>query len=386
MSPEVVIVGAGVVGTSIAFHLASSGAPDVLVVERSHVASGMSSRSSALVRMHYSFGPEVSLAVRSDEIFESWPDLVGCPKVVKRPGFVRIVLPGEEPQLRANIAMQRALGADSRLVERDELTEIAPGLQLEDVACAGFEPRGGYGDGATVAGDFLAAARASGASYRAGCVVTSLLVEGDRVIGIRTTGGDVHAGTIVVATGIWAKPLLGSAGVDVPIEGELHHVAVARHRPQRGATLACIDSTTQSYFRPEGSGETTLVGSFGGRRPAGPDDSEAAPDLDELAANLEAASRRLPGLCEAGIAGGVTGVYDMTPDARPLLGSVPGLDGLMMAVGFSGMGFKISPAVGEAVAGLLLGDDKAAAGLRAFRPSRFDEGEAIAAPFAYSDD
>ncbi|MDA8264524.1 MAG: FAD-dependent oxidoreductase, partial [Actinomycetota bacterium] len=109
-------------------------------------------------------------------------------------------------------------------------------------------------------------------------------------------------------------------------------------------------------------------------------------DPEELAAIAASASRRVPALQDAGITGGVIGVYDMTPDARPLLGIVPGLDGLVVAAGFSGMGFKISPAVGEALAELVTTGDSTRVDLRPFRPSRFDEGEPISPPFPYSDD
>jgi sarcosine oxidase subunit beta len=382
----VIIVGAGVVGASTAFHLASQSAGEVLVVEQGSVASGMSSRSSALVRMHYSFGPEVELAVRSDKMFERWPEVVGRPHFVRRTGFARIVKPAEEAQLRANVAMQRALGADTRVVGAAELSELAPGLRTDDFSWAAFEPHGGYGDAAVVAGDFMAAARDQGARLQPSTPVHCLLLRADRVIGIRTDEGDTYADTVVVATGIWSEPLLATAGVDVPIECELHHVAHAVHAAGTGAPLACIDSITGTYFRPSGAGDATLVGTFRGKRPATPEAASGAGDVEEFAANIAAASHRLPGLAEAGIAGGVTGVYDMTPDSRPLLGRPGGIDGLVVAVGFSGMGFKISPAVGEAIAAVVTGGGPDWMDLKPFRLSRFDDGDPIESPFAYSDD
>ncbi|HEV8065886.1 MAG TPA: FAD-binding oxidoreductase, partial [Acidimicrobiales bacterium] len=365
--PEVVVVGAGVVGASTAFHLVSQHSADVLVVEQGAVASGMSSRSSALVRMHYSFGPEVELAVRSDAVFARWPDVVGRPHFVRRTGFARIARPAEEAHLRANVAMQRRLGADTRLVDSAELAQLAPGLRTDDFSFAAFEPNGGYGDGAVVAGDFMAAARLRGARLQSSTAVLGLLREGDRVVGVTTGSGQIRAGTVVVATGIWCRQLLRTAGVEVPIEGELHHVAHAVHPRGAGAPIACIDSITGTYFRPGGSGEATLVGTFRGKRPAVAGDALASGAIGEFAANVAAASHRLPALAEAGVTGGVTGVYDMTPDGRPLLGRVPGVDGLVVAVGFSGMGFKISPAVGEAIAAVVAGDGPDWIDLKPFR-------------------
>ena len=393
MSADVVIVGAGVIGAATAFHLSLLGAGDVLVLDRATVGSGMSCRSSALVRMHYTFGPEVELAVRSDAMFGAWPDLTGRPGCVRRTGFVRIVSPGEEAALRANVAMQRALGARAEVIDAAGLKEVAPGLWADDVGCAAWEPNGGYGDGAVVAGDLLAAARARGVRYRPHSPVAALLTDGGRVTGVElagsgsgTDGGDrEHAGTVVLAAGVWSPALLRTAGVVLPIETELHRVAVLAHPAGQGTPVACIDSTTQTYFRPEAGGSMTLVGAFAGQRGADPD-AVASAAGEDLAPLVQAASHRVPALEDAGIVRGVTGVYDMTPDARPLLGRLPGLDGLIVAAGFSGMGFKISPAVGEGIAGLIAGAPAGSVDLAPFRPDRLSDGRPIEPPNPYSDD
>lgn len=362
------------------------GAGDVLVVDRATAGAGMSCRSSALVRMHYTFPPEVELAVRSDAMFTAWPELTGRPACIRRTGFARIVAPGEENALRANLAMQRALGARAEEIDAAGLKELAPGFRVDDISCAGWEPEGGYGDGAVVAGDLLAAARARGVRYQPGTPVRALLRDGDRVTGISTGDGDEHAGTVVLAAGVWSPALAQTAGVPLPIETEVHKVAVLAHEPWHGAPFACIDSITQTYFRPEAAGAMTLVGSFAGPRGADPDQVPQTAGPEDLVLQVQAASHRIPALADAGIARGVTGVYDMTPDARPLLGRLPGLDGLIVAAGFSGMGFKIAPAVGESLAGLITSRPLGSVDLAPFRPGRFDEGLPIQAPHSYSDD
>jgi len=305
---------------------------------------------------------------------------------VRRTGFVRIVRPGEEPQLRANVDMQRKHGARAELVGAAALRELAPGLYVEDVTCAAWEENGGYGDGAIVASDLLATARQRGVRYRPHTKAEALVRAGDRVIGVETADGAEHAGTVVLAAGVWSPPLLRTAGVTLPIETEFHQVALLAHRQGMGAPVACIDSTTGSYFRPEADGNMTLVGTFTGPRGADPDRIPATATPDELATIVGSAAGRVPALADAGIARGVTGVYDMTPDARPLLGKVPGLGGLVVATGFSGMGFKISPAAGEAIAELVVHGEAAHVDLAPFRPGRFDDGQPIKAPFPYSDD
>jgi glycine/D-amino acid oxidase-like deaminating enzyme len=281
--------------------------------------------------------------------------------------------------------MQRALGARAEVIDAATLKEVAPGLRADDVGCAAWEPNGGYGDGAVVAGDLLAAARARGVRYRPHSPVASLLTDGGRVVGVELAGDRVYAGTVVVAAGVWSPPLLRTAGVVLPIETELHRVAVLVHPAGAGAPVACIDSANQTYFRPEAAGAMTLAGGFYGPRGADPDALTAAADED-LAPLVQAAARRVPALEDAGIVRGVTGVYDMTPDARPLLGRLPGLDGLIVAAGFSGMGFKISPAVGEGIAGLIAGAPADSVDLAPFRPDRLSEGRPIEPPNPYSDD
>jgi sarcosine oxidase, subunit beta len=386
MSADVIVVGAGVVGAAIAFALSLLGVGDVLVLDRATAGSGMSCRSSALVRMHYTFGPEVELALRSDAMFRAWPELTGRPACVRRTGFARIVAPGEQDALRANVAMQRALGASAELIDAAGLAELAPGLRTDDIECAAWEPEGGYGDGAVVAGDLLAAARERGVRYRPHTPVASLLRHGDRVTGVAAGGDREHADTVVLAAGVWSAALAAGAGICLPIETELHRVAVLAHPRWEGAPFACIDSVTQTYFRPEAGGARTLVGCFTGPRGSDPDGVPPGAAAEEVAPLALAASHRIPALADAGIAGGVAGVYDMSPDARPLLGRLPGLDGLVVAAGFSGMGFKIAPAVGEAVAGLIAGPVPGSVDVTPFRPGRFAEGAPITAPNPYSDD
>jgi len=383
---DVLIVGAGVVGAATAFHLTRLTAGSVTVIDRATVGSGMSSRSSALVRMHYTFPPEVDLAVRSDAMFAAWTELTGRPAVVRRTGFVRIVGPQEAARLAANVAMQREHGANAEVIGSAELAARAPGLRTDDIACAAWEPDGGHGDGAIVAGDLLAAARGAGARYLPNTPARALLTDGARITGVLTDAGPVHAGVVVLACGVWSPPLLAGAGIDLPIDTELHKVAIVRHPPGGGAGIACIDSTTQTYFRPEAAGQMTLVGGFTGPRGADPDRVPEAAQADELAGLVWSAARRVPALADGGIVRGITGVYDMTPDARPMLGEVPGRPGLIVAAGFSGMGFKISPAVGEALAELILAGAASRVDLAAFRPGRFADGEPIMPPLAYSDD
>jgi glycine/D-amino acid oxidase-like deaminating enzyme len=385
-SADVLIVGAGVMGASIAFHLAGSKVGRVLVVDKAGVAQGGSGRSSALIRMHYSFPPEVQLAVASLRMFERWPEVVGRPGAFRRTGFIRIVAPEEVERLRANVEMQRSHGVNASVLTARELREVAPGWRFEDVPAAAWEPDSGYGDGACVANDFLSRAREMGVAYRDGVRVTGLRVSGGRIGGVETERGAIEAPRVVVAVGPWSRPLFARIGFDLAVEPEFHEVAILRNPRSLPTTgPACIDSMLAAYYRSEAGG-LTLVGDFYGKRGVDPDDFPSAAAPDQLLRLATAAARRIPALEDASLARGITGVYDMSPDARPLLGELPGVAGLYVAAGFSGMGFKISPAVGLVMAELIAEGRARSVDITAFRPGRFAEGQPIKAEFEYKDD
>ena len=186
---DVVILGAGVMGTSIAFQLAKRNAGKIVIIDKDHVGRGGSGRSSALVRMHYSFPAEVQMALISLNMFQNWKELVGAPGDFRKTGFVRIVHPNETARLKLNVEMQRQLGAVVELVDQHQLRELEPDWRVDDVELAAYEPDSGYGDGAGVAGDFLAAARNLGATYLSRTEVTNLIVESGRVKGVVTSSG-----------------------------------------------------------------------------------------------------------------------------------------------------------------------------------------------------
>jgi glycine/D-amino acid oxidase-like deaminating enzyme len=383
---DIVILGAGVTGAAIAFHLARRRAGSIVVLDKDHVGSGGSSRSSALIRMHYSFPAEVQLALVSLKMFQHWREIVGETGAFRKTGFVRIVHPGETERLKRNVEMQRGLGASVELIDRQQLRELEPDWAVDEVELAAYEPESGYGDGNVVANDFLSRAREMGAVYLPKTRATSLLVEGGQMRGVQTEAGPIHAPVVIAATGPWTRPLLRDVGFDPSIETEYHQVAILKNAPgMKGGGCGCIDSVTATYFRSDGA-DKFLVGDFYGKRPVDPDNFPQRASETELEEIIERASRRVPKLENAEVMRGVTGVYDMTPDARPLLGEITGVGGLYLCAGFSGMGFKISPAIGLVMSELVLDGVATTVDISAFRPQRFAEGAPIKAAFEYKDD
>lgn len=383
---DFIILGAGVMGTSIAFQLAKRKAGSIVIIDKDHVGRGGSGRSSALIRMHYTFPPEVQLALHSLHIFQNWREIVGTPGDFRKTGFIRIVHPHETAQLEANVGMQQKLGAKVELISKQQLRELEPDWSVDDVDLAAYEPDSGYGDGAGVAGDFLSAARDLGTSYFSRIEAKTLTVEGEKVREVVTDQGTISANMVIAATGPWTRPLIKRAGYELPIECEYHQVAILRNPPEmKGGGCACIDSVTATYFRSDAH-DKFLVGDFYGTRPVDPDGFPQSASPESLEGIIERTCRRIPKLEGAEVMRGVTGVYDVTPDSRPLLGEIPGITGLYVCAGFSGMGFKISPAIGVVMSELLLDGTSNTVDITAFRPHRFADKSPIKADYEYVDD
>ncbi len=350
---RVVVVGAGVVGCSLAMHLARAGAA-VEVIDKGEVCAGMSARSGALVRMHYSFPPEAALALASLRYFQNWSDMVGGECGFTRTGFATIVDERNVPALRANVAMLRGLGVDTDLISPGDLHRLDPNVSLENVAMAAFEPHSGYADPVATTHSLADAARRAGARFHLGTPVTSVRMRAARAIGVMDAAGRFHeADAVCLVTGPWTAPLLAPLGAKIPITPERAQIAFFQRDP-RIRHLIYIDTISGSYFRPH-EANLTLAGIGGSHLDdADPDRFRETNDPEFVENVRRRLGTRIPALAAAPYARGHAGIYDVTPDQRPILDEVPGLDGLYVAAGFSGTGFKTSPAVGAAMSSLIL--------------------------------
>jgi sarcosine oxidase subunit beta len=379
---EVVVVGAGVVGASVAFHLAERGI-ETLVIDRDGPAAGSTARSGALIRAHYSTALEADLAWESlTDYFEPWGERVGGGCGFTRSGFAYLV--GEEnvEALRQNVALQRQVGVMTGLVSPDELREIEPALRTEGVALAAYEPRGGYADPAATAVGFLRAAEALGASFERRRA-TALVVRGDRLRGVRTDADTLEAKTVVLAVGAWSVPLATSVGLDLPIRPARVRVALFERPYELPTHLTIIDTTEGFYARPAAE-RATLVGSRDSLEwTSDPDAPTPEPEGAFVTEALRRLALRLPALAGAPYRSGRAGILDMTPDGRPLLGPT-GPEGLYLAAGWSGTGFKKAPAVGAEVARWISDGTPKRPGLEAYNLSRFERGALIQGEHEYA--
>lgn len=379
---DAIIIGAGVHGASLAFHLAERGMRP-LVLERATVAAGATGRSSGLVRMHYDVEAEVRLAWRSHAYFSDWARRVGGESGFTTVGFLQMVPPEEVPALRANTAMQQGIGIPTELVEADEVRRLLPGVDIADDQLAAFEPLSGYADPTQTTSSLMNGAIARGGRLLQGCAVTGVRVEAGRVVGVDTSRGPFDAPIVVDAAGAWAGRVAAMVGLEVPINVWRHDVAYVQRPPDIPRHVAFIDFLNAFYSRPEGESLSLVALEDGNPLEGDPDApvDAAGPGFIERAA--ERIVRRLPAFERAGLHSAHSGQDGITPDQRPIIGPA-GPDGFWLDCGFSGTGFKTAPAVGASLAQLITEGATANDDLAIFRLERFAAGRLIAGEHPYA--
>jgi sarcosine oxidase subunit beta len=379
---DAVVIGAGVHGASLAFHLAERGLRPV-VLEASTIASGATGRSSGLVRMHYDVESDARLAWRSHAYFRSWDERVGGDAGFVRTGFLQLVPAEEQEALRANVAMLSRVGIATELLGMEQLAQLLPGVAMDSFTIAAWEPESGYADPTATATTLMAAAVRLGARLVQRAPVTAIRVEGDRVIGVDTPRGSWDAAIIIDAAGAWAGRVAAMVGLHLPLEIWRHDVAYVRRPDAVPAHPAMIDFANAFYVRPEGT-NLTLIGLEDGNEvgddPDRPVDA-AAPGFVERAA--ERLCQRLPDFAAAGLHSAHSGQDGITPDQHPIIGPA-GPEGFYLDCGFSGTGFKIAPATGCSLAELILDGEATTVDLHPYRFERFAEDDPVRGEHPYA--
>ncbi len=378
MTADFVVVGGGCVGASVAFHLAARRAGRVLLVERGRVGSGPTARTVGIVRMHYSHEPLVELARRSLERFVRFEELTGRSADFTRTGFLLLAPASELAGLAENVALEQRLGVRAELLAPEDVARLEPRLDLQGIAGAVYEPDAGYADGYATAAGFVGAARELGAEVWEGVAVEAVEVAGGRVTGVRTSAGRVACGRVVVAAGVWTARLLQPLGVEVPVVASREQVVHLEPPASFGQLRVVLEDLALGFYaRPEAGG-TALAGVL-------EEEPEEVVDPDRFNEGVDWAfvervgglwSTRYPGAADARVRGGYASIYDVTPDWQPVLGPVDGVEGLFVAAGFSGHGFKLSPALGEELARWVAGDPPTVE-LGMFSLRRFSEGKLL---------
>ncbi|MCZ8410205.1 FAD-binding oxidoreductase [Achromobacter dolens] len=360
---DVIVIGAGVVGSSVAFHLAALGANSVLVLDRATVGAGTTAQSSGILRTHYSVRENVELARRSWGAFTDFAAYVGDEDAAS--GLVRcgyLIAAADDDKrapLAEALAQQQAQGIPVQRLDAAQARDLLPIADFRDAALIGFEPDAGFADAYLVATSFARAARRRGVTIRENVAVHGLSWQGGRVTGVATSEGDYACGVVVSTQNIWSAELAAWTGLALPLAPERHAVlaleCAAAPYAYSMPVYKDLASPGMLYCRSYGGSQMLVSEGTAGETLAPGQTEQGDIPLDYVAAVGEQVAERFPAYAEAGLASSWTGVYDVTPDWNPVLGRIDGVEGLVAGFGFSGHGFKLSPAVGRVLAQEALG-------------------------------
>jgi len=385
---DAIVIGAGVMGASIACNLSQRGLK-VLILERQSIAVGATGASSGLVRMHYDIEVDSALAWQSFHFFRNWRERIGGECGFKRTGFLQIVAPEKNDQLRGNVEMQKRVGILTDVVTAAEVKKIAPMFRTEDFELAAYEPESGYADPVLTTNSFLENAKARGTALKQDCEVTGIRVSGGKVVGVESgcghrperAEGSFDAPIVVDCAGTFADRIGRMVDVEIPLDTWTHDVAFVKRPPKVGMHPTVIDDSLAMYFRPEG--ELTLIGLEDYNRMGEPPESDLGRvDPEFVMRAIDRICERVDGMEEGSLHSTHVGRDGLTPDQRAIMDKA-GPDGFYIACGFSGTGFKLSPAVGVCMAELILDGRAKLVDISSLNLGRFARGELIQGEHSY---
>lgn len=348
---DVVIIGAGTIGCSTAYHLARLGIRDVVVVEMGRAGSGTSSKSASMLSLQ--FGHDelmVRMAQAAYARFMQFDEEFGVPIDFKRIGLLALATEASAGHLRRNAGMTRALGIVTDLLTPDEVEQRYPAINTEDLVLGAFGPDDGVLDAHMVVTGYVRRARELGARVREGVKATGIQVRSGKVEGVETTEGFISAALVVNAGGPWAIEIGRWVGANIPILNSARSIVVTPPFPEIPSDWPFVeDLTVEWYCRPEGPGMLMGMG-------AAPTDKTEIPFRREAMDDLFAAAiHRIPAFERASILTGWTGVRPMTLDDRPILGPVEGVEGFVLNCGWGGAGVMLSPVAGQMLSDYVAG-------------------------------
>jgi sarcosine oxidase subunit beta len=369
---DVVIVGGGIIGASIAYHLAARGVRDVVVLERDHLGSGSTTRNAGGVRLQFSSEINVRLSLRSLPRIERFQEEMGVDPHLRQVGYLFLITEERDvAPFEASLAMWKRLEVPAQRLDAAGVREVFPELRVDDLRFATLCMRDGYCDPTSLLNGYVARAREKGARFREEEQVTGITRAGDRVNAVRTHRGEITCETVVNAAGAWGAEVGALAGIDLPIKPLRRQIFVTDPVPGLDHDFPLtVEFGSSLYFHRESGG--VLMGM------ADPTDGpgfDGSVNWDFLPTLVERALHRLPILERANVKTGWAGFYEDTPDKHPIIGAV-GVDGFLSAAGFSGHGIMHAPATGEAIAELIV-DGRTSLDLSALAYDRFRRGDLI---------
>jgi sarcosine oxidase subunit beta len=372
---SIVVIGGGVMGASTAYHLAKRGERAVVLLERQpFLGMGATGRCAGGIRYQFSTEINVRLSLLSMPMLDRFEAELGQPIGLRRPGYLFLLTNDHDVRtFRASVALQRSLGVATEWLDGDAVRARVPQLAANDVLAGAFHARDGLADPNSVVMGYVNAARRLGARALTETEVTGIDVANGRVVGVRTQQGPIACDVVVNAAGPWSAPLSALAGVPLPVTPVRRQILTTTSLPELAPDFPfVIDFASGLYFHREGEG--LLTGQ------ANPDERAGFDETVDLAwelRHMDAAVQRLPLLAKAGRMAHWAGLYEVTPDAHPILGAVPQLAGYYVVTGFSGHGFMHGPAAGLLMSEIILDGGATTLDVTSLDYARFSEGRLI---------
>lgn len=368
---SVVIIGGGVMGASTAYHLARRGVKDVVLLEKeSFFGLGATGRCAGGIRYQFATEVNVRLSIHSLQMLDDLEAETGQPALVRKCGYLLITNRESDLEVfKRNVALQNSLGVMTQLLSGDEVRKMIPLCHFPDAIAGTFNAKDGLADPNSVVMAYVNAARRLGAKCLTDVDVTGVEVAGGKVRGVKTAQGTVAAETVVNAAGPWSALIGKMAGVDIPLVPIRRQWLTTTPLPEVPPDFPFVIDFPQSlYFHREGEG--LLTGMSNPNEKVGYDQSV---DEEWELTHMEAAVKRLPLLERAGVVSRWAGLYEVTPDAHPILGATP-LGGFYLVTGFSGHGFMHGPICGKLLAEMILDGRATTVDVSMLDYNRFAEG------------
>jgi sarcosine oxidase subunit beta len=371
---DVVVIGGGVMGASIAYHLALRGQKNIVLLEKeAFFGQGATGRCAGGVRYQFATEVNVRLSLQSLPMLERFEDETGQAIDYRKCGYLFLLTrPEDETIFRGTLRMQKRLGAGTVWLDGDEIRQRLPQMRLQDVLGGTFNPRDGLVDPNGVVMGYINAGQRIGVRAFTDVEVTGLKVENGKIEGVHTNSGFIETRVVFNAAGPWAGVVGRMAGVEIPITPVRRQMFTTTPLPEIPADFPFVIDFAQSlYFHREGQG--LLIGMSNPDEKPG-FDQNVDPEFEVV--NLEAAVKRLPLLESAGLASHWAGLYEVTPDAHPIFGATP-VEGFYVCAGFSGHGFMHGPIAGKLMAEVLLDGAAHSVDISMLDLRRFEEGRLI---------
>ena len=375
---DVVIIGSGIVGSSVAYHLAEAGCTNVLVIEReAHQGKGSTGKSMGGVRAQFATPVNIQMSLYSIGFFAQFDETVGHPADYRPHGYLFVATSERHLEyLKANHARQAALGLNNvEFVSREEIVEMVPQLRADDIIGGTFCPTDGFVDPHSVMMGFMLRAREHGVRLWLDTTVTGIDVAGDQIVGVDTTRGRIATRNVVNCAGAWAAEVARMAGAELPVTPLRRQLVPTEPFDQLPARFPMvIDMSNGFHFRREGRG-ILLAWNDPAETPGFKTEFDPA-FIEKI---LTRAAARVPCLAEAQVnaSRAWAGLYEMTPDHHAVIGPAPNVRGLYFANGFSGHGVMHSPATGRVVSELIIDGHASLLDITPLGADRFTTGKLL---------